>query len=138
MKVVFGLFAVLAVLGFLLYQFGGLAGYDPAEQADEFIAAVKPGDSYTKVLDLRPPKTWAVLDYSNEYDLDGRGASQDFDEPAFRDAMTKAAGPTDGFVFEYVFDAEHVYDLWFDSTGKLTSIEDAYTASDLLNGGMGD
>ncbi|MEM1354640.1 MAG: hypothetical protein AAGH88_07135 [Planctomycetota bacterium] len=138
MRVVFGLLAVLILIGVVLFFVGGLSGYDPAEQAAEFKANVKPGDPWTKVLDARPPKTWAVIDYNNQYSMDPRSASRDFDEPSFRDAMAKGTGPADGFIFEYVFDTEHAYDVWFDPAGNVTQIEDRPTASDLLNGGMGD
>jgi len=138
MKVVFGLLAAILLVGLILYYVGGLSGYDPAEQADIFKNSIKQGDPWTKVLDVRPPKTWAALDYTNPDSLDPRGASRDFKEQSFRDAMTNGTGPADGFIFEYIFDTEHAYDVWFDAAGNVTTIEDRPTASDLLNGGMGD
>lgn len=138
MKVVFGLFVFLALVGACLYFFGGLSGYDPAKQGEDFHAAVKPGLTWQQVLDIQVPRTFCVMDYGNQYDLDGRSASRKFDEAAFRQSMQNNAGPADGFIFEYVFDAEHAYDVYFDGSGNVTMVQEAITTSDLLNGGMGD
>ncbi len=136
MKVVLGLLAV-GVIGIVLLIKFGFGDYDPAKQAEEFRAEVESAKTWEDVLALKAPKTWAIIDYDNEYSASARSSPRKFKEEDFRAMMQKGTDvPPGGFIFEYVFSAGEAIDVTFDASGAVLSVEDGVTSADLLDGNL--
>lgn len=130
MKVLAVLFVLVVIGVALVVKFGGVADFDPAAGADDFVAQVQPGMSWQQVLDVKAPKKYAV--FSNNPDR-LHGPIVKFDEATFRSNMQNGGYPL-GFFFEYRFDAQNAFNVNFDEQGNVSGVEKIMTMSDLLGG----
>lgn len=134
MKVLAVLFVVVIALVAAVVKFGGVTGFDPAAEAATFVQEVAVGMTWQQVADVKMPKKYAAIRDDPE-SLSVRGPSVDFDPGKFG-TMMQSGGPSAGFIFLYTFDTEHVYDVYFDPQGNVTSVEKPPTATDLFNGNL--
>ncbi len=130
MKVLVVLLVLVILAVALVVKFGGVAGFDPAAGAQQFVADVQPGMTWQQVVAVKAPKKYAAFKDDPE-SMVGHGPIVKFDETQFASNMQSASYPL-GFFFEYTFDAEHAYNVNFDAQGNVESIEERMTTSDLL------
>lgn len=123
---------LVAVVVALVVKFGGVTGFDPQAGAQEFVQQVKPGMTWQQVVDVKEPKKWGGISYDA---MGGRGPIVRFNRDKFASKMT-GAGMPDGFIFDYAFDAENIYEVHFDASGTVTSVEVPMRAVDLFNGNI--
>lgn len=128
------LIAILIVLGgigiFLMFQFGGYASLDPAEQAETFREQVDRGMTWEQVAEVREPREIVPLRPGTR---SGEGMPRDFD----REQLTQMIQDDElvsGFMFKYRFDASHHYDVVFDGDGEVRGVNEPATAKDLYEG----
>ncbi|MEL7088525.1 MAG: hypothetical protein AAGL98_08835, partial [Planctomycetota bacterium] len=95
---------------------------------------VQAGMGWQQVADVKMPRKYAVIRDDPEA-LSVRGPEVRFDPGKFG-TMMQSGGPSAGFIFMYSFDAEHVYDVYFDPQGNVTAVEKPATAADLFNANL--
>jgi len=130
MKVVFSLFVLVGLGIFLAYQFGGIGSFSPADQAAKLKAEVTPGLTWQQVADKRPPRRYRAYIMTDK-GFPGLGAEVKFNRAEF-EPLVKDGTFSMGFLFMYLFDGEHQYEVNFGPEGKVTSIEKMMTIHDLL------
>lgn len=106
------------------YQFG-MQGMDPAVEAQQFSGKVQPGMTWEQVADVKAPRKFYPFSGT------GEGGGGEFDREGF-----KVVAPTlgQGFNFKYQFSGDHAYQVNFDETGKVSSVEKMRTFNDLATG----
>lgn len=130
MKLLLGLFVVVAVILLIVWKFG-ISGFDPAEQAASLQANVKPGMGWQQVLEHHKPGKFRakVLDDTG---FISAGLPTKFNRD-YVETNLKNSNLSDGFIFEYFFSNEHAYRVHFDGEGKVSSpVQKEVTISDLL------
>ena len=131
MKVALGLLVVVVIGLFIAFKVGGVGGFDPAEQAKQLQAEVKPGVAWQQVVEKFPPKKMAAVI------LDPEGFLMDSAElkydRAIVEQMIKDGGYKHGFKFIYIFDASNQFEVRFGEDFKVTSVDRMMTMDDLLN-----
>ena len=128
MKVIIVLFVIVVAIVAAVVHFGGLTGWDPAAELNEFKSTVKPGMSWEQVADFKKPKKYQA--YSAE-GFGGLAPAQDFNPDNIRRAV-EGSKFEDGFLFPYSFGADAKYEVHFDADGVVTQVVKAATAADLL------
>lgn len=113
MKVIFGLAAVLIVIGAAIYFFGGFSDLDPEQQAADFTAAVQPGMDWKQVVELQEPKKYFM------YRTEGQSQPEPYTEQVIADGIANGTF-ANGFCFPYTFTGELQYEVIFDPSGKVT------------------
>lgn len=130
MKLLLGLFVVVAVILLIVWKFG-ISGFDPAEQGASLQANVKPGMTWQQVVEHHKPGKFRVkmLDDSG---FTSAGLPTKFNRADVETSL-KNPGLPEGFIFEYFFSNEHAYRVHFDSEGKVSSpVEKEVTISEML------
>ncbi|MFW6061131.1 MAG: hypothetical protein ACODAQ_13200 [Phycisphaeraceae bacterium] len=130
MKVIIGLLIVGGIVIFLLYQFGGYASIDPAEQAAAFRENVNEGMAWDKVADLKEPREVVPIRPGSST---GEGPTRDFDRQQMTDVVQNGS-MADGFIFRYRFSPSHHYDVIFSGQGTVREVYEPPTTKDLLQG----
>ena len=133
MKVVIGLIVVGAVALLLLYQFGGYASLDPAQQAETFRKTVKPGMGWEDVLDAAEPQEVVRMKPIRAGVPGGQAAAVDFNRQQVADQIQNGKMPA-GFMFRYRFTPAHHYEVMFDEQGQVVYVHEPPTTQDLLEG----
>ena len=129
MKVLIVLMVLCGAGIWAVYHFG-VAGFDPAAQATDFTTAVQPGQTWQAVTAEREPSRYSSF-YMKNGELLQTPAIK-FKADRFADLMQNNP-PAEGFVFHYVFSADHQYDVSFDGSGIVLTIGEPITVKTLLN-----
>ncbi len=119
------------------YYFGGLGNFDPTQQGKDARAKLAPGMTLKQVLDVagenykyQQINMMPQMIGGKKIEMPSTGTAVSLE----RDALEKkvaAGGVPNGFVLNYTFSAQQAFNVHFDSTGKVDSIEDAFTEADL-------
>lgn len=133
MKALLIVFVLVGLTVWALLHFGGTTTWDPADQVADFNKVAVAGATWEQVADFKAPKSYRKL-YIDDEDGIGVAPSVKFKREKFETKFADGSGFPEGFIFEYAFTAEDVYDLHFDADGKLTSKEEPITTGDLLKG----
>lgn len=121
---------LVAVIGIALaWQFGGLADFDPAAQAEEIKQNVKPGMTWKQVIDIRKPRKVHPV---NPETMTGKGVAVDYTDQ-WMEQVVKDQSLAAGFCYEYNFADSMIIEVWFDASGVVTHVEEVSTRS-LLGG----
>ncbi len=130
------LVVLLLLVGAVLagaYYFGGVSDLNPAEQAAQFRGQIKQGMTLQQVIDLRRPQDvipLAIVDLGVS-----RGAPLKYEQAQFK-AHQGAGAYKDGLILLYRFTNKDQWEITFDASGKVQSVDKAYTAADLLEGNL--
>ncbi len=131
MKALLIVIVVVSLGVYAVYHFG-MAGFDPVKQATDFRAAVVPGTAWQDVVKLAPPTEWSRT-FIGDDGGPAKSPGAKYREADFASLMQGASAPA-GFVLAYTFTAEHVYDVYFDEQGKVSSVEEPMTFNKLVGG----
>ena len=139
MKVILVLVVLIGVGGYLLYDFGGYGSFDPSQQGRDAKAAIKPGMSWSKVVDAAgEPREYRVV-------IEKRATIGGVEEITYkpgpankfsRDIVTDRVATSDlphGFIFEYVFSQSVAFAVTFNDLGNVVGVRDMGTMADLLD-----
>ena len=138
MKVIVVLLLVLGAAAGGLYLFGGYQSFDPDKQGREAKAKIKPGMTWTAVLNvagegakyqgISVSKRKIGKEVVEERRL---GPKNPLSKDRLADRIQKNEVP-DGFILAYIFSEQVAFDVEFDSKGVVVGVEDAATIADLL------
>lgn len=130
MKFALLLICLIALGGFLMFQYGGYATFDPEQQAKDARAAVTPGMAWTKVVDAigEPDKYYVHLKEkvgrgTNAFEMIKIGPGVKFRREALAQRVNEGSLPV-GFRFNYRFTTATAFSIVFDGTGTVTHLED--------------
>jgi hypothetical protein len=134
MKALLGLILLAGAAAAVLYGTGALT-FDPAQQASDVKAKVKPGMDYKQVIAVAQPKKYCV--YVKKVDNIGGmqietwkpGPDVPFDEAALTERID-AGSLGGGFQFRYVFSGSDILIVKFDEFG---AVEDVYEDRTIKN-----
>ena len=129
MRIVFGSILCLGAVAFLMYKFGGVSSFDPEQQYQDALAAVKPGMTWQQVIAaVKPPKKYRPLEKQvktvagTSFETIVPIGRNGFVEESFADKL--ADGYLEyGFWFEYMFTAKRGLIVEFDGTGAVTMVQ---------------
>ena len=129
MRIVFGSILCFGAIAFLMYTFGGVSSFDPEQQYQDALAAVKPGMTWQQVIKaVKPPKKYRPLEMrvktvaGTSFESIVPMAQNGFVEESFADKV--AGGYLEyGFWFEYMFTAKRGLIVHFDDTGTVTMVQ---------------
>ncbi len=127
-----GLLILIVVVGVGIWatiQFG-FSGMDPAAQAAEFKQKVQPGMSWEQVADYKAPRRFYPI---NPESMNGEGQPVDFVRENLKNDVA-AGGLSSGFKFKYTFSGDEQYEVYFDETGTVASVDPMVTFNDLATG----
>lgn len=120
-----------------VYFLGGYGSFDPDEQGNKAKAAITTGMSWKKVLDITgksDPRYRAISMIKdkdgNEYPKPGPEVNLDRTKLASRVKNGEVRG---GFIFVYRYSEKVAFEVTFDSSGNVTSVDDIATMADLLH-----
>lgn len=138
MNKAFGVF-VLLVVGGLAFAFfrGGVASYDPDARGAEVKAAIKPGMTWSQVLDVEEPGKYQTVIKTKKrvggetIEMEELGAVLEFNRDLFEKDIAARQMP-DGFAFNYFFTQQIAFKVVFDASGKVALVENNKTMADLL------
>ena len=138
MKILLGLLLVCGGLFALLY-YTGMFEFDPAKQAREARAAVRPGMAWDKVADaIGDPKEYRI--FIKKAQMIGAakveqikpGPIAPFSRQNIAERLAKETLPL-GFTFTYIFSNTEAFTIVFDGYGDVVNVHDAVTMKDLLD-----
>jgi hypothetical protein len=129
MKALLGLLIVVGGLGAALY-YSGMFEFDPVQQAKDAKASVQIGMSWEKVADkVGEPKEYRIFVSSKkmiggkEVEIIKLGPANKFNRANLKQRIADGSLPY-GFTFTYVFTAAESFDIVFDATGAVSSVQD--------------
>jgi hypothetical protein len=138
MKVVVGLVVLAVLIGGIVYYAGGVASFDPSQQGRDARAAIKPGMTWKKVVDVAgAPSKYRVIQekvkrWAGEETVTYEpGAFNPFNADRLGARIAEDSVPH-GFLFNYQFSDTVAFTVHFDGTGTVMGIQDAGTLADLL------
>jgi hypothetical protein len=118
-----------ALMGLFVAAVTGCGFSEPPEQqAENFVAAVKPGMTWQQVVAVQAPRRFAEASTTA---MGGHKQLQTYSDQVIRDSLA-ANSFLDGFLFNYQFTADHVYNVWFDQAGNVMTVQKVRTMGDLL------
>lgn len=137
MKVIIGLVAILGVAIGGIYFFGGYRTLDPTKQGETAKAAIRPGMAWNKVVSAAgEPQEYRIMirdPAKNKKDVGlvrpgpvGRFVAANMPQHLANKELPE------GFLFTYRFSNKCAFQVAFDNTGTVTSVDDAFTMADLL------
>ena len=136
MKAVIVLVVLLGLVVAGVYFFGGYRTLNPNEQGEKAKAAIKPGMSWTKVLDIagKNPKyrSMSILKDKDGNESTKVGIEVEFDRSKLA-GRVKNGEVRAGFKFVYRFSEKVAFEVTFDGSGNVDSVEDIMTMADLLH-----
>ncbi|HPD29645.1 MAG TPA: hypothetical protein PLL20_06600 [Phycisphaerae bacterium] len=139
MKAVLVLIVLAVVVIGLVYKFGGYASFDPTAQGREAKGKIQPGMTVKQVVDIAGPNgkfhNISVLKQKirgQDVVKTVRGPAMSLNPDQLNARIQRNELPN-GFTIEYVFSQQAAFEVIFDSTGKVTGIENVTTMADLLN-----
>ena len=130
MKALIVTFVIVGAIVAGLIYFGGFVGMDPAADAQNFTKSVAPGMTWQEVVAVKKPRKVIPLNPTN---MTGQSNPLKWDQA---EGALNNNSYTDGFIFPYVFSADHQYEVWFDGDGKVTDIQKQKTFNDLASGNI--
>ncbi len=138
MKAILGL-AVLALVIYGALHYGGLLDFDPAQQAKDARAAIKPGMSWQKVSTAagKPGKCRFYVIHKKmiggeEVEVTEPGPFMKYDATNLANRLDGGTLPA-GFEFLYNFSANDSFLVKFDAAGDVDYVADAPTINKLLD-----
>ncbi len=131
MKVVVFMLIAVAAVGYGVYYVGGAASFDPAKQGREHRDKIKPGMSWTQVLDIAPSPSQLVTFSPDPKTKQLRASPSSFDRKLI-DNGVKANDFQYGFGFFYQYTAGMMFNVVFDPSGKVIDVGDEDIANKLL------
>ncbi len=143
MKLIFGLMLILAVVLIAMYYGGGSATYDPTQQGLGAKAAITPGMTWRKVLDIAGgPGKWCRIVERTHKNFAGEEireyeptADSAYRQGCIRERLNEGDLPF-GFMVTYQFSRSVAFLVVFDGVGKVVRLEDTASEADLLQ--LGD
>jgi hypothetical protein len=129
MKKVVGLLVLVGIIIAGIYGLRSLGSFDPVKQGKDTMAKIGPGMSWKKVVDIaREPQEFYIISLDTRK-VDGktvetlkRGPSVRFNKDAVAKRISDNAMPH-GFTFTYRYSSSLEYDVDFDNTGTVTSVD---------------
>ncbi len=138
MKVLVGLLLFAGALFALLY-YTGMFEFNPAQQAADARAAVKPGMSWDKVIGaVSPPKEYRIYVKKikniagQQMEVLEPGPSLPFDRENLANRLADGSLPG-GFDFTYVFSNSEAFTVHFDENGDVAHVSDSAIMKKLLD-----
>lgn len=131
MKAAFALLIVVGLGVFLAWHFG-MRGFDPEKQAVQFKEEIQPGTSVDVVLEKYPPRKWRVIALHQGFQKPS--PPENFDREHY-DSLLKQGKLPYGYIFDYHFTSEHVYEVLIAPNGEVVQVGEAITFGDLTNPG---
>jgi hypothetical protein len=124
---------------FLAHRYGGTKEFDPTRQGRQAKAAITIGMSWNQVTDAAgAPHKYHVLQ-KRKTSVGGvnveqtvPGAALAFAPDAIKSALASSTVP-EGFAFDYEFSEQVAFQVVFDKTGAVESVNDLTTVADLLD-----
>ena len=139
MKVILVLIVLAIIVVGLVYKFGGYGNFDPSAQGREAKAKIQPGTTIKQVVDIAGPNGKFHNISVQKHKVRGeevvntvKGPAVDFSADQLT-ARVKRKELPNGFTIEYMFSQQAAFEVLFDSTGKVTDVEDVKTMADLLD-----
>lgn len=135
MKVVVVLIVLLGVAIAGIYFFGGYRTMDPDKQGTAAKAAITPGMSWKKVLDVagENPKyrSISLVKEKKGFEHETMGPEVEFNRSRLASRINNGEVPQ-GFMFVYRYSERVAFAVRFDGNGKVTDVQDVMTMADLL------
>jgi hypothetical protein len=139
MKVVLVLIVLAIIVVGLVYKFGGYQSFDPTAQGREAKAKIQPGMTVKQVVDAAGPNgkfhnisVQKQKIRGEETVTEVKGPAVDFSANQLTARVQRKELPN-GFTIEYIFSQQAAFEVTFDSTGKVTGVEDVKTMADFLD-----
>lgn len=136
MKAVIILVVVLALVIAGVYYFGNYRTFNPDEQGNKAKAAITPGMSWTKVLDIagNSPRyrSMSILKDKDGNEMTKVGTEVELDRSKLA-GRVKNGEVGAGFKFVYRFSEKVAFEVTFDGSGNVVDVEDIMTMADLLH-----
>jgi len=132
---------ILVVLGLglgLVYFYGGYESFDPAQKGKDARAAIQPGMSWEKVIEIagESPKFCYI---NRQVDMVGGTPTETLKpsspSPFERKRLERHLANNelkDGFILQYKFTETVAFEVVFDDTGTVTGVQNMMTIADLL------
>jgi hypothetical protein len=147
MKVVLILIIIVAVGGFIAFKYGGIGSFDPSEQGRQVKAAIKPGMTYQKVMELAgEPREYSSLIRKvemvdgEEVEVFSESIYVRFDKARFIKRLDDGELKW-GFAFPYDYSKSVAFQVNFAGDGTVIDVHDLITEADIwerAGGGPGD
>ena len=129
MKVFLGLLLLVGV-GAGAFYYTGAFEFNPAQQAKDIKAKIKPGMSYDKVVAVSKPRKYCIHVKKKQHGIGGAaietcapGPEVPFDENAIKDRVDRG-GLECGFSFSYNFSQTDSFGVMFDQYGDVVEVYD--------------
>ncbi len=139
MKALVILIVVIVIAIGLVYKFGGYATFDPTAQGREAKAKIQPGMTVKQVVDAAGPNGKLRIISLQKQKIRGqevvttvKSPGKEFDADQVVAKIKRKELPN-GFTIEYIFSQQSAFEVLFDSSGKVTDVEDVMTMADLLD-----
>lgn len=133
MKFLIGLLVLGGIALGAVYFLGGTNQFDPNEQGRKARAAIQPGMSWKKVVEVAgAPKRYQTFIPRGEKGLLQPGASVKFDRASMETEL-KNNVHKHGYQFNYLFTEAIAFDVVFDPQGNVTHVQNQTTVADLLD-----
>lgn len=131
MKTVIVVLVLAGVIFLVVYLTGSSVkeGFDPTQQGKEARAAIKEGDTWTKVMEVAgKPSKWKEGDSAFEFRV-GYDTFEDKTQAEISDRLSK--GDMSTFCLLYRFSEASTFAVNFDKSGRVMNIQDKESKADL-------
>jgi hypothetical protein len=137
MKIVLILIIIVAIGGFIAFKYGGIGSFDPSEQGRQHKAAIKPGMTFQKVIDVAgEPREYSTVIRKVET-VDGMEIETFSDSVAVRFDKARFLRRLDdgelqwGFAFPYDYSRSVAFQVNFAGDGTVIDVQDLLTEADI-------